>query len=739
MSAEQSGMNGDKRSPFPPSFSPPPQNRRLLAPPSQVAPRSSSLPPPDQSRRRPPRQTAQIDQDDNVEATFDFMAKVPSLSMFGFGLGNQATANADSTSDEDFEEQQHEMVDLRSSDVTANGVPAAADANAKSEDNSHAGRSPRTVWGSGFGLNLPAMPAMPALPAMPAMPAMPAIPAMPALPTLLPSMFSKTPSAASAEAAVQQNYQRDPSPDASAGAAAASALKKAWSSLTSLNTRHLRPCGHRHPFHFLDGDLVLLGGMYGSFLADKKTGQTAWLTTDHLFGFTSVDVGLSLDDVDDRLVPAGVLDRIGPINICADLVREFTAQAACSKGKFRFSPFGYDWRRDPEHSAKALEAHLEEIYARNGGHPITVVAHSMGGLITLAVVNRRPDLVRGVVFVGTPFGGVPCILWQLRRGIPFFLNKGLMSPDLHFAARSSFVFLPMDGRALVVDGKQNGAAPAPAAPDDAANTSGDEDYLIDFYSADEWIHHTLSHTLHRAAKSSAAALEAHKQYLQRTLHAAKAFRQSLAFDPEKKYPPLTHLVSTAWPTPTRIKCTTTTPPSPPKPTAAGNLTAATSTGTATKSDATSPAVVPHVETKFLWPTRFKDGDGIVTRDSMTLPPGFDVSYVDTAIGHWGSMNDMGGIRSCLKKIVAHERKGKPSGPSRRHSRTSEVAVSDLPSAANRKNSAISDPQLLRDDLVSEPPASGEHGTASQVNGSDPLGAVQAVFIEPLPRSTPHPM
>ncbi|KAJ3175626.1 hypothetical protein HDU87_006124 [Geranomyces variabilis] len=692
-------MNGDNRSPPPQSFSPPPQSRRLLAPPSPVAPRSSSLPPPNHSRRPRPRQTAQVDHDDNVEATFDFMAKVPSLSMFGFGLGNQAAASADSTSDEDFDEQ-HEMVDFKSRNET-HDVAVAADA--KVEDNSDASPRGWTVWGGAFGLNFPTMPAMPVMSTLPAMPTMPAMPAIPALPTLLPSMFSKASSAAPAETDPQQNHDRDPSPDASAGTAAASAWKKAWSSLTSLNTRHLRPCGHRHPFHFLEGDLVLLGGMYGSFLADKKTGQTAWLTTDHLFGFTSVDVGLSLDDVDDRLVPAGVLDRIGPINICADLVREFTAQAACSDGKFRFSPFGYDWRRDPEHSAKALEAHLEEIYTRNGGRPITVVAHSMGGLITLAVVNRRPDLVRGVVFVGTPFGGVPCILWQLRRGIPFFFNKGLMSADLHFAARSSFVFLPMDGRALVVDAKQNGVAPAPAVPDDASNASGEEDYLIDFYSADEWIHHTLSQTLHRAAKSSAAALDAHKQYLQRTLHAAKAFRQSLAFDPEKKkkYPPLTHLVSTAWPTPTRIKCTTTTPPSPPKPAAAGDATAATAT--ATTSDATSPAVVPHVETKFLWPTRFKDGDGIVTRDSMTLPPGFDVSYLDTAIGHWGSMNDLGGIRSCLKKIVTHERKGKPGAP--------------LPAA--RKDSAISDPKLLRDDFVFE--------HAPQDKGSDPLGAVQALL------------
>ncbi|KAJ3155746.1 hypothetical protein HDU86_004215 [Geranomyces michiganensis] len=728
----------DQTVPFarPPSASPPPRNRRLLVPPSPVAPRSSSLPPP---QRRSSRPTAAIDEDNNVEAAFDFMAKVPTLSMFGFGFGTQAGVSADSTSDEDFDEG-HELMDL-SRERAPKGAAVAADE--RGEDSSNAGSTGPTSWSGGFGFNMPQMPALPqipalpqmlalpAMPALPTMPAMPSFPTMPALPSILPSLSkfsSTTPLEEASETAKKSpQYQRDPSPDASAGTAAASAIKKAWSSITKSYTRHLRPCGHRHPFHFLEGDLVLLGGMYGSFLADKKTGQTAWLSTDHLFGFAKVNVGLSLEDVDDSLVPAGVLDRIGPINICADLCREFTAQSECSNGKFRFSPFGYDWRRDPGHSAKALERHLEEIYARNGGNPIVVVAHSMGGLVTLAVVNRRPDLIRGVVFVGTPFGGVPCILWQLRRGIPFFLNKNLMSPDLHFAARSSFVFLPMDGRALVVDAKQNGAAPAtPASATDDASASGEEDYLVDFYSAEEWIHNTLSQTLHRATKASAAALETHKQYLQRTLHAAKAFRQSLAFDPDKKYPPLTHLVSTAWPTPTRIKCTTTAAPKPPK--------SAPPPSTSPAANVTSPAVIPRVETKFLWPTRFKDGDGVVARESMTLPPGFDVSYVDTAIGHWGSMNDMSGIRACLKKIVQHERKGKNGGSgSRRQSQSNDGrSASDAaggkggdmspPLPVDEDNSALSDPELLHDDLVPERRAAEECDASFRVTGlRDPLG------------------
>jgi pimeloyl-ACP methyl ester carboxylesterase len=93
----------------------------------------------------------------------------------------------------------------------------------------------------------------------------------------------------------------------------------------------------------------------------------------------------------------------------------------------------------------------------------------MGGLVTLKVVNQRPELFRGVIFEGTPFRGVPLIVWALHRGAPLMINPSLLGPDLHFACRqvvedtpkwlevwsnirifrSSYVFLPPDGTCLV--------------------------------------------------------------------------------------------------------------------------------------------------------------------------------------------------------------------------------------------------------------------------------------------------
>ncbi|KAI8825168.1 Alpha/Beta hydrolase protein [Fimicolochytrium jonesii] len=317
-----------------------------------------------------------------------------------------------------------------------------------------------------------------------------------------------------------------------------------------------------------------------------------------------------------------ILDRIGPINVCADLVREFKAQEACSNGQFRFHPFAYDWRKEPESSSTALEAFLTDIYAKNGGQKITVIAHSMGGLIALSVVNRVPHLFKSVTFVGTPFGGVPLILWQLKRGTPFLAQRNLMTPDLHFGARTSFVFLPTDGKGLVVDGK-----------------NGEDDYLVDFYNADEWIRNTLSETL--SETTAPETLTKHKNYLTTTLAAAKRFRQSLAYNPalQSHYPPFTHLISSKWPTATRIKCSIAPPP-PTEP--------------ASTASTTTPTMKPpdrKIDLKYLWPTTFLPGDGVVTRTSMHMPAGFTCHEVESSVGHWAMMNDLRGVRACLKRVT----------------------------------------------------------------------------------------
>ncbi len=49
----------------------------------------------------------------------------------------------------------------------------------------------------------------------------------------------------------------------------------------------------------------------------------------------------------------------------------------------------------------ALEARLEEMHARSG-KPVAIIGQSRGGIIARALAVRRPDLVSGIVTLGSP-------------------------------------------------------------------------------------------------------------------------------------------------------------------------------------------------------------------------------------------------------------------------------------------------------------------------------------------------
>ncbi|KNC99422.1 uncharacterized protein SPPG_05663 [Spizellomyces punctatus DAOM BR117] len=548
---------------------------------TSIPQRSSSLPPAD-------------DDDSSDTEQYDIAAKVPSLgvgwnSIWQFLGGSEELSDDECPEEVELKDLSNERGDPTQASKTETNkdeiiaVQRAADA---------AAQAPSGWAAFGFNLNIPMPPFLDTR-------------SFPAPPDEVAPLPGLTPAS---NTAPEQGTVRSTTPDGDA-TTAASAWTKAWASVTGSATRNLRPCGHRHPFHFLEGDLVLMGGMYGSFLEDRSTGRREWLSMDAVLNWNTPDLRLPLggDEEDDRLVPSGIFDRLGPINVCADLVREFVSWEKCSSGAFRFHPFAYDWRKSPHHASKSLETFLSNIYERNNHQKILLVAHSMGGLVALSVINRRPELFRGVVFVGTPFGSVPLIIWALRRGAPFMLNRTLMSAGLHFGARTSFVFLPTDGKGLVDD--------------------KEEDILIDFYNADEWLNYRLSQVFHTAKTQE--DLQSFHTYLKQTLHSAKTFRTSLSHNPDQSYPPFATVTSTKFPTPTRIRSSVR--------------------------KVQTPLGIKR-EIKLMWPCRFLPGDGIVSGEDMRMPLGFTFSEVRSLVGHWGLLNDVAAIRKALKNILEEETK-----------------------------------------------------------------------------------
>ncbi|KAI9207796.1 uncharacterized protein BJ171DRAFT_255374 [Polychytrium aggregatum] len=366
------------------------------------------------------------------------------------------------------------------------------------------------------------------------------------------------------------------------------------------------PINH-HFFDFLKGDLIVLGGFYGSFLKNKHTEHRSWLTMEAVlsWGAPGIKLPLSFDEVEnDAHVPSGILDRFGPLNVCVELLRELRGWESRSKGTFRLHTFAYDWRREGQYASKQLEKFMENIYEKNGRQPIMVVAHSMGGLITLSTVNRRPELFRGCVFAGTPFHGVHPILWAFHRGAPLMINKKILSAELHFSLRSSFLFLPKDGRGLVND--------------------KDDDIIIDYFNPNKWWEYRLAHTVRKADSFTAIS-----PYLSDALRMAKEFHESLRFQKElaSRYPNFVLMISDRFPTATRFKASVKTRKRTPG----------------------------QQEIFISRPCKFDGGDGVVSRESASrMPHGYSYAIVECGTSHVGIMNDLPAMRRSLKKAYAGE-------------------------------------------------------------------------------------
>lgn len=165
------------------------------------------------------------------------------------------------------------------------------------------------------------------------------------------------------------------------------------SSLSSSGARHARPVAAKH--------------------------ETAALST--------IDVVQDHDDIVAggplRTVAVGLYQVYG--KFCARAERKWGA---------RFHPFAYDWRRDNVETALRLTDTLCELCATGTVPRVTVIAHSMGGLITWgmlsflargysagALTDRQRALVAllcqsRIIFAGVPFQALNCIMEDFTPG-----------------------------------------------------------------------------------------------------------------------------------------------------------------------------------------------------------------------------------------------------------------------------------------------------------------------------------
>lgn len=207
------------------------------------------------------------------------------------------------------------------------------------------------------------------------------------------------------------------------------------------------------------GDIVVLGGYRGSILRSAQPPhRQLWVPMKVGLNLRKVDleVGLTREDeerMEETIIPSGVLSHIGPIDICRRLLKHMKKCPNTRDNKLRVHDWGYDWRLSPDLLSGKLIKFLESLECNHPETPpekrgATVIAHSLGGLITRHAVNQRPELFAGVVFAGVPQHCVN-ILGPLRCGDHVLLSSRVLTAQVNFTLRTSFALLPEDGRCFI--------------------------------------------------------------------------------------------------------------------------------------------------------------------------------------------------------------------------------------------------------------------------------------------------
>ncbi|KAE9978669.1 hypothetical protein EG327_007305 [Venturia inaequalis] len=220
-----------------------------------------------------------------------------------------------------------------------------------------------------------------------------------------------------------------------------------------------------HPFlaqalEDLEGDIVILGGYRGSILREAhEPHRRLWVPIKVGLNIRKVDLEVGLDPEDEERMPekiisTGMLTHIGPVDMSKRLFKRLRACENAQNGKLRIHDYGYDWRLSPHRLSRELGRFLETLPCNAPDVPLEkrgaiVVAHSLGGLITRHVMNRSPHLFAGVLFAGTPHEGCVNVLGPIRNGDDVLLSSKVLTAQVNFTIRTSFLLLPLDGRCFI--------------------------------------------------------------------------------------------------------------------------------------------------------------------------------------------------------------------------------------------------------------------------------------------------
>ena len=227
----------------------------------------------------------------------------------------------------------------------------------------------------------------------------------------------------------------------------------------------------------LTGDIVLMGGYRGSVLRSAKPPhRQQWVPVKVGLNLRRVnlEVGLQPEDeekMEEYIFASGMLTHIGPVDMGRRLLKRLQTCKNTQEGKLRVHDYGYDWRLSPHLLSKKLITFLEGLQCNATNVPkiekgAIIIAHSMGGLITRHAVNQRPELFAGVLYAGVPQYCIN-ILGPFRNGDAVLFSHKVLTAQVNFTLRSSYLLLPDDGKCFI-------------------NKVTKEEYKVDFFDVEHW-------------------------------------------------------------------------------------------------------------------------------------------------------------------------------------------------------------------------------------------------------------
>lgn len=233
----------------------------------------------------------------------------------------------------------------------------------------------------------------------------------------------------------------------------------------------------------LTGDLVIMGGYRGSILRSAKPPhRQLWVPVKVGLNIRKVnlEVGLLPEDeenMEKTIFASGMLTHIGPVDMGRRLIKRLRGCANAQQGKLRIHDYGYDWRLSPHLLSRKFQEFLKNLPSNAVNVPkpqrgATILAHSLGGLITRHAVNQCPELFAGVIYAGVPQHCVN-ILGPLRKGDEVLLSSRVLTAQVNFTLRTSFLLLPENGKCFI-------------------DKQTKEEYPVDFFNVDDWREHAFS-------------------------------------------------------------------------------------------------------------------------------------------------------------------------------------------------------------------------------------------------------